>query len=313
MKTLRMIGIALFAVLMCVNFASCSSEEIAEKLEPQKYTISLACVGEILDISQGPMTRTTTKTTANIYKVRIISGNKVYAHGSFASMDNLTVDLLNGNIYNIDVTYILNSSETPTNIISYDQYDFIDGPLAVKYQTYETSDVYYGIQEEYTPTANGIVSIHMKRMVFGFNIKTNDLVDGATLDIYLVPSGSVSSKICTLTNNEAYDAIYSFPDWQYSKVYKGVSSGDTYVNYYENADLKIILKRVDGVQQTLAEETIIVERNKKTYATINVGKKDDALSSGITITIDDEDMSDGTQYDIDGEEGTITKTEIESN
>ena len=128
----------------------------------------------------------------------------------------------------------------------------------------------------------------------------------------LVPSGSVSSKICTLTNNEAYDAIYSFPDWKYSKVYKGVSSGDTYVNYYENADLKIILKRVDGVQQTLAEETIIVERNKKTYATINVGKKDDALSSGITITIDDEDMSDGTQYDIDGEEGTITKTEIES-
>jgi hypothetical protein len=37
MKTLRMIGMALFAVLMCVNFASCSSEEVVPE-EPKPLT-----------------------------------------------------------------------------------------------------------------------------------------------------------------------------------------------------------------------------------------------------------------------------------
>ena len=35
MKTLRLVGMALFAVLMCVNFASCSSDDDPTEESPQ--------------------------------------------------------------------------------------------------------------------------------------------------------------------------------------------------------------------------------------------------------------------------------------
>lgn len=39
MKTFRMIGMALFAVLMCVNFTSCSSEDEDEVEIPEDFSI----------------------------------------------------------------------------------------------------------------------------------------------------------------------------------------------------------------------------------------------------------------------------------
>ena len=46
MKTLRLIGMALMAVLMCVNFVSCSNEELTpDDPNQEKYiTVGLACV-----------------------------------------------------------------------------------------------------------------------------------------------------------------------------------------------------------------------------------------------------------------------------
>ena len=41
MKTLRFIGMALFAVLMCVNFASCSSDDDLNEENDNKKTKKL--------------------------------------------------------------------------------------------------------------------------------------------------------------------------------------------------------------------------------------------------------------------------------
>ena len=51
MKTLRFIGMALFAVLMCVNFTSCSNDQNTPTTEEQEfYTVQIGMGGE-LDIT----------------------------------------------------------------------------------------------------------------------------------------------------------------------------------------------------------------------------------------------------------------------
>lgn len=98
---------------------------------------------------------------------------------------------------------------------------------------------------------------------------------------------------------------------KFSKAYNGVLIDNEYVNYYEEFDLQIILNRIDGIKVVLIEnETIRVERNKKTILVINVGNSDTTTSNGITISVENVEITDGNQYEVDSDTGTIIDTSI---
>ena len=309
MKTFKMVGMALAAILMCVNFVACSTDDSGEMKESQICKVSLNCIGEILDITKEPLSRSETST--GVYSIKVITGNNVYAEGSFASVENLTIDLLEGDAYNFIATYEPNSTDTPTNEFDYELKALTNNSVVV-HSNYELSDAYYGVCEDYTPAVNKSVEIFMKRMAFGLKVLSKELGEGATIKVNIRPKDfSIYKTICELSSNAVtHEGIYIFDC--FSDVYKGVLVNDEYVNYFEEALLQIILKRVDGVEVVLVEDKIIeLERNRKTNITINVGQSDTTISNGATITLEDEEMVNGKQFEVDGEDKTIVEVPIE--
>ena len=103
MKAFRLIGMALVAVCLCMNFASCSNEDMVAPEDPQeeKYvTVGLGCTGEFLEFSNSPLSRTTAEELYGI-QVYALAENGTnsdgsicyletpYAHGVFVSLDNV--------------------------------------------------------------------------------------------------------------------------------------------------------------------------------------------------------------------------------
>ena len=310
MNPFRFIGMALFAVIMCVTFASCSNDDVVKNQEPKKITVSLGCVGEILDISKEFMSRT--ETFNPIYTIEVRSNNMRYAYGTFSSIENLTIDLLDGDTYDFRVVYEPNNiTQDATNEFDYQS---IGGTLRNGYSTpwYNVSDEYFGLYEGYVPRVNEKIEIEMKRMSLGLNFSANGLDEGATLDIEITrdePSYGYYDFLELTHESSMNENIYVFDE--YDKVYSGIykSGENKYVNYYESFYLKIILNRVDGIKkEIIKDKAITVERNKKTKIVINIGNSDTTTSNGIKITLEEEEISDGKQYEVDGEKGTIAET-----
>lgn len=307
MKIFRLIGVGLLAIVICVNFTACNKDnEVKEQGEKKTYTISLACVGEILDVTHEPLTKAA---TSNIYEITVNADGLKYATGSFDNIDNLTINLLEGKIYSFKVSYTLDYTITPTNKFNYSTGSSDSGAYMPEY--YRSFDVYYGAINEYTPTANGGVEIYMKRMSFGLKLTAEDLSEGMSIKAKLKRNSYDDTT--EAPQNLTYDSptcekIYSFHgNNTWDEVYQGVEVEGEYVNYYETAILQLILVREDGIEVDLGTHNIIVERNKKTSVSIKIGDIASKLPTGITITAETEEMTDGKQYEIDSEEGSITE------
>lgn len=299
---------ALVAVLMCVNFVACSNDDSEGMKEQQVHTVPLNCVGEILDITKEPLSRNNIST--GVYSISVITGNNIYAEGTFASVENLTIDLLDGEVYKFIVTYELNSTDTPTNEFNYELKALGNNNVSV-ISAYKQLDAYYGICEEYTPAVNKRVEIYMKRMAFGLKIQVKELNEGSSVKVNLSPKGMDSyCNVCELDKTiSTHEGIYVFN--KYSDVYKGVLVDGEYVNYFEEARLQIILARVDGIEVELVrDQKIELERNKKMYITINVGQSDTTLSNGASITFETDEMTDGKHYEVDGDDKTVVEVPL---
>lgn len=311
MKTLKMFVMTLLAIVIGVSLTSCSKYL---NNTSHKFSISLSCVGEILDISHESLTKSSNATSNNIYSITIYTEDNgyIYATGTFNNLDDLKVDLLDGKTYSFKASYVINSSIDASN-----QFDYtvmpsnnIVGDL-LRERIYSSYDVYYGTIAGYTPQVNDSVEIYMKRMSFGFKLIANSLNDGASIKAALTNEVHSTPAYTTLTYSlSECDKIYSFDKSIWDNVYKGVLIDTEYVNYSETAKLEIILKRIDGIEVNLGKYDILLERNKKTIVNINIGEIDSSMSNGIVITQEKEEMSDGKQYDINGSEGTIIETPI---
>ena len=125
MKTLRMFGMVLFAVLMCVNFASCSNEEITpDNPNQEKYiTVGLDCVGEYLEIKDSPLSRA----GGDAYEIQVYTvGEGAYAHGKFSSLDGLTIKLFKHKKYRFKIAVTVGDSGYDTQF-EYSSTDHFNG------------------------------------------------------------------------------------------------------------------------------------------------------------------------------------------
>lgn len=312
MKTLRMFGMALLAILMCVNFTSCSNEDDLEIQEPQKCTISLGCTGEILDITNKPLSRNGEE-ELGLYTIQVVSNSKICAEGTFKSLAGLTVDLFLGETYMFLVTYEPNNTSDATNSFDYTLKNYSFGN---SHAYLVKGDSYFGQLNEYVATANGVAEIYMKRMSFGLNVTVTDLPEDASVTVQIDPTYDSFSpyyyKICELTNTvDEYDEIYILDKRDYQTVYRGIWDNSAWVNFYfTKARLQVLLKRTDGKEVVLAENDIKIERNKKTFIKIKIGNSADITSGGFDITFEEGDFGDGNEYEVNGDEGTIVETPV---
>lgn len=263
MRTFRLIGTVLLTAVMCAGLASCSNDEEEPEIvtTPKEYTVSLGLVGEIVDITESPLTKATSN---DLYGIRVYSypasktinrdaypkagsgdGITPYAYGLFDDISNLTVKLLDGYKYDFVVTMVVDGK---TKISEYRDGEYKYGsPFraalnnSFTYTTYNgltdigegmisnpngclKADRYYGEVLDYVPTEDGTVAVDMKRIVFGLKFIAEGLTEG-TLSIMGV--GGHDSFAITYPETE-FEDIFSF--YYCSSVYMYLKYRDNFSN-----------------------------------------------------------------------------------
>lgn len=325
MKTLRMIGMALFAVLLCVNFTSCSTDENAVLQEPKKITVSLGFEGEF-QVTESPLSRTTNN---DLYYVKASAKNGSqtsprYIYGLFDDVSDMNIELIENNTYYMSAlivkdgkTKLLNTDgiyNSPFNNISLNKtFTYSDSST----DTGSLTNVLladgnaYGIpnidaylnssSNEYTAQEGEDITINMARNSFGAKFIAEKLTDG-TLKVSLKAEGvsgdagkTFYSPTFELTQSNLFtDQIFLMPQITTS----------TTQNPQVYANLSVICTWVksNGDEVNLGSPVITFERNKKTTIKIKVAQD---VENGINFTyMDNEEMGDGGTYNVDGNTAT---------
>ena len=319
MKRLRLIRMALFAVLMCVNFASCSNDDVApnEPQKPKEYTVSLGFTGEI-SVSESPLSRAETEEKNDLYGFVIYSCPNVegqtkytkYAYGLFDDVSSVNIKLLEGYKYKFTSTMLVNGKNVIysygldykepfhmylTNKFTYSSAENLISSEMSKVGSYYHNKVdrYYGKLLDFIPSdENKSAKIYMKRTSFGAKFVAENLSEGQ-LDIAMESSPLVRLTPETTTSEN----IYHLSDV--------VSAYDT-EDYFEEIATVINWKKTDDVVVPLGEHKIKFKRNKLTTITIKVA--DITSDNNISVEFEDDEMGEGD--DITIENGKIVDTNI---
>ena len=108
MKLFRFFSIALTAIALCANFASCSNE--SDKIIDQEEKIKMCTVKinveNIVNIVEQPMGRAEENTDLYLIAVRKVSDSNTYAYGLFDNLNNITIQLVEGEAYLIQAVAV---------------------------------------------------------------------------------------------------------------------------------------------------------------------------------------------------------------
>lgn len=247
MKSLRLVAMAMMAVMMCMNFASCSNEDVLaseDPKEPKYVTVGLGCTGEFLEFSESQMGRAATD---ELYGIQVYAltengtdsyGNPTYqsvpyAHGMFTSLDNVKIKLLEEQKYRFVVSIVIDPfKKYDSSYIgwfghsySYNSYFNQHGTQFVYSSSNELNltyinesfeqynyDRYYGRLDVYTLEQNESVEIHTKRVAYGVKYEATGLGDGDSFLVEVKRAGGSSKLYDIEFGTENYESIYTFDD-----------------------------------------------------------------------------------------------------
>lgn len=338
MKSLRLLGMAMMAVMMCMNFASCSNEDVLaseDPKEPKYVTVGLGCTGEFLEFSESQMGRAATD---ELYGIEVYAltengtdsdGNPIYsetnyAFGMFTSLDNVKIKLLedqkyrflvsividpfkNGHYYWFNKDYSSYFNENGEFVYSSSDEIYLYGITSYNH------DRYYGELDVYTPKQNESVEIHTKRVAYGVKYEATGLGDGDTFLVEVKNVGSSSKLYDIEFGAENYESIYTFwsiiSAWRGSPIYDSTTGKYEYENYYTDKQLTISWKKADGTVVPMGTYTVTFKRNVKT--TIRIKAENLDLDNGILVYKEEVSMADDDViYDISG--GTVVEKDVTS-
>lgn len=325
MKTLRLVGMALFAILMCVNFASCSNEENEEPQKGKEVLVSLGFGGDF-EISESPLSRATSN---DLYFIQVgqgsLSSATMCAYGLFDDVSKMNIELPEGETYYFyafilkdakevlkHTEYTYESSPFPFSTELTNQFIFSDEDSYTASETQKIGtftmdftysddniyqipnlDYYWGGATEYTVAENSKVTIDVMRWSFGANFIAENITDGY-VKVCMKKDSYISPTIELTSSKSANDDIYC---------YTPAICGSDMENI--NLSVSFIWVKSDGTEVTLGTPTINFKRNVKTTVKINV---DNTLENGIELNYDATgDMNTGETYIVDGD--TATKEE----
>lgn len=319
MKTLRLLGMAFTAILMCVNFASCSNEDVVpDDPNQDKYiTVGLNCVGDFLEIKDSPLSRNTINGVCYINVHQLIEtkdptsptgiGTQCvqYASGTFKpSLENIKIKLVEGLNYGFEIAIVMK------DVNKYDT-DFSYSYEKINVLDYIIGESYYGKLDSYTANSNNNISINTKCVSYGAHFIAENLTEGK-LDII---AQSEFQETLTPSKSEIFN-IYSFPSplyaWNGIKVETGKYNPETnepiyeYKDYEEEKSLFVNWTKDNGDFIALGKFNVRFKRNVKTTIRIKLDKASETNAIGINLVRDDKPMSDDkNEYVIEDGEVTI--------
>ena len=178
------------------------------------------------------------------------------------------------------------------------------------YKEYPETDRYYGETTDYVPTEGGVVSIEMKRCVFGMKLNVTGVIDGSLriffdnnsrsttsyYSAYIVIDGITSDYI-------AEENIYTFED-----IYQCWSDAMLGNTYYKNMYMHVIWERGNSVTQTLETKQVSFKRNVLT--TVNINLNGASNENGFNLDIESGEMTD-ENADFEFDAGDMEDTPVE--
>lgn len=333
---------AMMAVMMCMNFASCSNEDVLvseDPKEPKYVTVGLGCTGEFLEFSESQMGRAATD---ELYGIEVFTltengtdsyGNPIYreanyAYGMFTSLDNVKIKLLEEQKYRFYVSIVIDPFKKHNSSVQWFGYNYsyyfnqhgtefvysssnelsllaVDG-----YYKQYNHDRYYGELYVYTPEQNESVEIHTKRVAYGVKFEATGLGDGDTFLVEVKKAGNSSVLYDIEFGAENYESIYTFYD--VDDAWRGrlnSSTGKYDLNYYSDKHLTISWKKADGTIVPMGTYLVTFKRNVMT--TIRIKAENLDLDNGILVYKEEVSMvNDDVIYDISG--GTVVEKDVTS-
>ncbi|MBE6276024.1 MAG: hypothetical protein E7096_06740 [Bacteroides sp.] len=331
MKTLRMIGMALLAVLMCVNFNSCSNDENEILQQDEEIMVSLGLGGEI-SVSESPLSRAEAEVKPDLYGIQIYSlpnssessttEYTPYAYGLFDDISNIKISLNKGYKYKVAVLLIKDGKnkvhfkdpeyDTPFDIALENKFILnttekihFDAGISVSGSTinssqqffYAEAEKYYGETTDFIPSEeNNNIDIYMKKMFFGGKFVAENLTEG-TLTIKF--DNIVAPQINIVPSQKTATRIFSIRNCT-TIYYKDDSSAICTLS------VQIIWTKADGAEIPLGTHSIKFKRNKMHTITIKIA--DITSSPGLDLELEDTEMSEEGSTTI--ENGEIVDTNI---
>lgn len=333
MKTLRFFGIALFAVLMCVNFASCSNEENDVPQKGKEVIVSLGFGGDF-EISESPLSRTTSN---DLYFIQVGQGSSssnanICAYGLFDSSTDIKIKLIENEAYYFNA-YVMKGAK---EVLKHTNYVYQDEPFLFGVEldntftysndesfaatgktpsqfgdkfTYTDGSAYHFAKDidlfmsfngnPFTATENGRITLDLVRFSYGVNFVAENLTEGSLKismqkEMESYNETFISPTIELTESNASSDNIYAiFP----TSVIETNEDYETIVNM----PISFTWVKSDNSEVLLGTPTITLTRNKKVTVKIKVDK---SLENGIEFTGLDVAMGDGSTYIVDGNTAT---------
>lgn len=300
-----------------ICFAACGGDENSipgvtpdePNTTPKEFLVSLGFSGEITSIEESPLSRAATN---DLYGIQVYSSPtssdnyKPYAYGLFDSKDGMVIKLLEGYKYKFVSSMVVDGKQKISSYESSYDHPFTRSGFSTKLENkfnydsgkemdrldYGSTNLlglfgnfyhpnimrYYGEVTDYVPTANGSVSINMKKVVFGAKFITEGFTEG-TLYIKLKDAPTLQ---LVFPQTEIED-IFTF-----SHNYGGSWTADTYT---ETILVSISWQKGDGVIEPLMNQEITFKRNIKTTITVKVN--DSSVNQGLNITEEKNELQPG--------------------
>ena len=196
-----------------------------------------------------------------------------------------------------------------TSIYGCDTYSW-SSSSSTGYKQYPETDRYYGETTDYVPTEGGVVSIQMKRCVFGMKLNVTGVTDGTLTIFFNDNSGSTtyySSAYIVIgditSDYSAEEAIYTFED-----IYQCWSDAMRSNTYYKDMYMHIVWERGNNVTQTLETQQVTFKRNVLTTVNINLNGASD--ENGFNLDLESDEMTD-ENADFEFDAGDMEDTPVE--
>ena len=301
-----------------ICFAACGGDENSipgvtpdePNTTPKEFLVSLGFSGEITSIEESPLSRAAIN---DLYGIQVYSSPtssdnyKPYAYGLFDSKDGMVIKLLEGYKYKFVSSMVVDGKQKISSYeSSYDppfkrsgfstklenKFNYDSGKemgnlddgytnLGLFGNFYHPNTMrYYGEVTDYVPTANGSVSINMKKVVFGAKFITEGFTEG-TLYIKLKDAPTLQ---LVFPQTEVED-IFTFEN--------KYPSGNRWTadTYTETIPVSISWQKNDGAIVPLINQEVTFKRNIKTTITVKVN--DSSVNQGLNITEEKNELQPG--------------------
>ena len=316
-------------ILSVLLLWSCSEEDIPNNntISEEVYvTVNIKLGGEILDVTQEPMTKGLTNNDLTAIQINEVVVNDYeeevpYAWGLFDDVSNISVKLKKGAKYDIEATTVINGKsimkfnsegyDTPLTLSNggFITCTFVTNGMDISskvhfhslsssevglknfdliYQ-YSNVDKYYYTNSFVAEEGSGI-DLDMKRVSAGLKVITNNLTDGKLL------IESRDFPHIEINPGEEYDEIYTIP-W-YVTMGMGNKWGDD--DCKTSSIMTFTYQDASGEKTQIASQKIEFTRNKKTVITVNIPDDEEigTQKNAIKVSLDETPMVDGDKITV---------------